>query len=442
MSKGFTADLSALPEEGLLVVGFSGGADSTALAHYLSEHVQQERILLAHVNHMLRGAEAERDEASVREFARSRGLRLAVSRVDVAALAKKEGKGIEACGREARYAFFLSLAAGENDRILTAHHADDLAETMLLNLCRGAGLEGLCGIPKTRGKVVRPLLGVSREEIEQYCKGHSLSFVEDSTNLSAEYARNLVRLEVMPLLRRLNPQATKAFLQTASLLSEDRDLLRRQTDALLREARRPYGLSAEALMGAPLPLRARAVKRFLEEAGCENLEKKHLDAALLCLAQGGAVQLPNGVTVRRGQGVLSAVQRTEQLPFCCPLSLGRTRLPNGKTVVLEKKPAAELKDGKKINNLYFKKALDCGTMIGNPAARLRREGDRFAPAGRGCTKPLKQVFQECGMPQDLRNGAVLLELDGQIVFCEGVGPAEGFQVTERTSEALLVTIEE
>lgn len=442
MSKGFAADLSSLPEEGLLVVGFSGGADSTALAHYLSQHVPRERILLAHLNHMLRGAEADRDEAAVREFARSRGLRLTVSRVDVAALAKQEGKGIEACGREARYTFFESLAAGEHDRILTAHHADDLAETMLLHLCRGAGLDGLCGIPKERGKVLRPLLGVSREEIETYCKANKLSYVKDSTNESSEYARNFVRLEVMPLLRRLNPQVTKVFSQTASLLSEDRDLLSRQAGELLQKAKGPYGLSAEMLLSVPRPLQVRALKRFLEEAGCENLEKKHLDAALLCLAQGGAAQLPNGVTVRLGQGVLSAVPKTEPISFYCPLSLGTTRLPNGKTVLLEKKPAAELRNGKKINNLYFKKALDCDTMVGNPAARVRREGDRFSPAGRGCSKPLKQVFQECGMPQDLRDGAVLLELDGQIVFCEGAGPAEGFQITAQTKEALLVTIEE
>ena len=442
MSKEFAADLSALPQEGLLVVGFSGGADSTALAHYLSEHVAKERILLAHLNHMLRGAEAERDEASVRAFAQSRGLRLSVSRVDIAALAKEQGKGVEACGREARYAFFASLATGENDRILTAHHADDLAETMLLNLCRGAGLEGLCGIPKERGKVLRPLLSVTRAEIEQYCKDHALSFVEDSTNASAEYARNLVRLEVMPLLRKLNPQVTKALWQTANLLSEDRDLLRGQVDDLLEEARRPYGLAVDVLLDAPLSLRARAVKRFLEESGCENLEKKHLDAALLCLSEGGAAQLPNGVTVRRGQGVLSAVQKAKQPDFRCPLSMGRNRLPNGKSVLLERKPAAQLRDGKKIYNLYFKMAIDCAIMTGSPTARTRREGDRFAPAGRGCTKPLKQVFQECGMPPDLRNTAVLLELDGQIIFCEGVGPAEGFQVTEHTNEALLVTIED
>ena len=442
MSKEFAADLSALPREGLLVVGFSGGADSTVLAHYLSEHVAKERILLAHLNHMLRGAEAERDEASVRAFAQSRGLRLAVSRVDVYALAKQEGRGVEACGRKARYDFFASLAAGEHDRILTAHHADDLAETMLLNLTRGAGLEGLCGIPKERGKVLRPLLNVTRAEIEQYCKEHALSFVEDSTNASSEYARNLIRLEVMPLLRRLNPQVTKSLLQTANLLSEDRDLLRSQADGLLEKARRPYGLAVDVLLDAPLSLRTRALKRFLEESGCGDLEKKHLDAALLCLAQGGAVQLPNGVTVRRGQGVLSAVRRTEQPTFCCLLSMGRTCLPGGKTVVLERKAAAEIRDGKKINNLYFKKAIDCAIMTGSLTARTRREGDRFAPVGRGCTKPLKQVFQECGIPQDLRNGMVLLELDGQIVFCEGVGPAQGFQVTEQTKEALLVTIEE
>lgn len=444
MNKGLAAgvDLSGLPESGRIIVGFSGGADSTALAHFLSGQVPRERILLAHLNHLLRGEEAERDEAAVRGFARSRGLSLVVSRVDVAALARERGQGLEACGREARYEFFDSLAMGENDRILTAHHGGDLAETLLLNLCRGAGLEGLCGIPAKRGKVLRPMLGVSREEIEDYCRENGLSYVEDSTNASAAFSRNLVRLEVLPLLERLNPRVMNALSQTAQLLSADRDYLHAQAGALLEEARRPYGLSVETLKKAPLALRARAVKWFLEEAGCKNLEKKHLDAALSCLEHGGAAQLPNGVTLRRGQGVLSAANAGETRAFCAPLLLGRLRFPGGKTVLFEQKPVSFIKEGQKINNLYFKKALDYDTMVGNPVVRTRRAGDRFAPAGRGGTKPLKQVFQECGMPKDLRGGAVLLELDGKLIWCEGAGPAEGFQVTGRTQKILLVTVEE
>ncbi len=187
------ASLEGLPESGRLVVGYSGGADSTALAHWLMGQVPRERILLAHVNHMLRGAEADRDQAFAQAFAKSQGLAIQVLREDVAKLARDRGQGLEECGREVRYGFFHRLASGEQDRILTAHNADDNAETLLLNLCRGAALEGLCGIPRQRGKLLRPLLDVERKAVEAYCQAQGLAFVTDSSNFSDAFARNRVR---------------------------------------------------------------------------------------------------------------------------------------------------------------------------------------------------------------------------------------------------------
>ena len=138
MSKPLAAaDLSGLPPRGRVVVGFSGGADSTALAHWLLGRVEPSRLVLAHVNHCLRGEASQRDEEAARQFARRFGLAFQVHREDVAALARERGQGVEECGRQVRYRFFQSLAPGEEDRILTAHNAGDNAETVLLHLCRG-----------------------------------------------------------------------------------------------------------------------------------------------------------------------------------------------------------------------------------------------------------------------------------------------------------------
>ena len=161
------ADISGLPQRGKVVVGFSGGADSTALAHWLLGRLGPERLVLAHVNHQLRGEESDRDEAAARAFAQRFGLDFALRREDVAALARRRGLGLEECGRQVRYGFFQSLAPGEEDRILTAHNANDNAETVLMHLCRGTSLPGLLGIPARRGKVLRPRLRVySRERLE------------------------------------------------------------------------------------------------------------------------------------------------------------------------------------------------------------------------------------------------------------------------------------
>lgn len=442
------ADLSGLPGSGLVVVGFSGGADSMALAHWLAGKVDSARIVLAHVNHMLRGEEAERDEAAAREFARRTGLRFIVSKTDVKALAKQKGMGLEECGRTVRYDFFESLAPGENDRILTAHNADDNAETVLLNLCRGAGLDGLCGIPHRRGKILRPFLKVSREEIEEYCCINGLPFVTDSSNLSGEFVRNRVRLEVMPVLRELNPRFVEAVSQAAELLGRDREFLREGAERLIERAERPYGMDAAALLDAPEAVSARALKVWLERQGCGRLEKKHLDEVRACLENGGAAQLPGGVTVRRAQGILSAVREGAAEPFSLAVRLPRNfgeaekmRLPGGKVLILEKKQVFPEKNGQKIHNLLFKNALDYDIITRTLVARTRREGDRFSPAGGSGSKSLKQVFQECSMPAGLRNSAVLLECAGKLAWCEGAGASREFQVTERTCAVLAVTLQ-
>lgn len=433
------ADLAGLPQEGLVVVGFSGGADSTALCHWLLRKVDPRRLVLAHVNHCLRGDAADRDEAHARQFAGERGLRFAVFRADIAALAKARGQGVEECGRQVRYQFFHTLAPGENDRVLTAHHAGDNAETVLLHLCRGASLPGLCGIPRRRGKVLRPFLRVTREEIEAYCAAQGLSFVTDESNSSAEYARNRVRLQVLPVLESLNPGFLSAVGRTAEQLSRDEDCLEGLARALLRACRLPHGLDARQLRQAHPALSSRALRLWCAENGCPSLESVHTEALLRCVERGGATDLPGGLRVGCSQGVLALVEEEAQ-GFCLPVSLGETPLPGGK--VLRLRPISlENPAGKpKIHNLLFKNALDCDIITGSLVARSRRPGDRFAPAGRGVTKTLKQLFQENRVPVAQRGRAVLLEWEGRLVFCQGVGVAQGFQVTENTRRALVVSI--
>lgn len=456
MSKPLFAagDLSGLPEQGLAVVGFSGGADSTALAHWLAGKIDPRRIVLAHVNHMLRGEEAERDEAAARAFARKQGLRLVVSREDVKALAAQGGMGLEECGRAVRYRFFQSLLAGEDDRIFTAHTADDNAETMLLNLCRGTGLAGLCGIPEKRGNILRPLLRVTRQEIEEYCALHNLSYVTDSSNLSGEFARNRIRLEVLPVLKELNPRLIYSMSQTAGLLEQDRRFLSAEGEKLLADAMGEYGLSAAVLRNAPRALQTEALRLWLKRLGCGEPEKKHLEAALCCLTEGGAAMLPGDLVVRCAQGVLSAAKREAAQPFSIPVSLKelgqrellKIPLPDGRTLVFEKKVVEREENSErreqKIHNLLFKNALDYDIIATNLVVRTRREGDKFAPAGRKVTKSLKQVFQECGMPASRRGSAALLEIGGTLAFCEGAGAAQGFEVTEATRTVLTVTVQQ
>lgn len=170
-----------------------------------------------------------------------------------------------------------------------------------------------------------------------------------------------------------------------------------------------------------------------------------MDALCRCLAQGGETGLPGGFLAQCSQGVLSlkkpgSARETEG--FSREVTLGKTDLPCGKTLFLQVKPLSQGENSPKIHNLLFKNALDYDIITGNLRARSRREGDCFSPAGRRLSKSMKQLFQEQKIPVLQRGRVVLLEVAGQLVFCEGVGPAEGFQVTGRTKRALLVDIRE
>ena len=426
------ADRTLLPEEGLIVAGFSGGADSTALAYWLLQEVGPKRLLLAHVNHGLRGEESDRDEAHARQMAQQWGVPLRVHRADVAGLAKREGAGLEECGRRVRYAFFDSLLNGREGCVCTAHTADDNVETLLLHLARGAALSGLCGIPKKRGRVVRPLLGVTRREVEAYCLSHRLPYVTDSTNASFDYARNRVRAQVVPVLTEINPQLLSACGRAMAQLTLDREYLEQEAERLLLSVKRPYGLDCRGLLSAHESLRGRALYRYLTEAGCRDLEEKHIALCEGLLSGDGALSLPGGVKAQSGMGLFFA-QETEAIEgFALPVGLGENLLPGGKRLVLAKKTGGNGPFRGKIQNLLFKNGLDYATIYPKDQnappliARTRRPGDRFSPLGRGLSKPLGQALREAGVPPWARDRAVLLERAGRLVYCEGLGPAEGF----------------
>lgn len=461
------ADLSLLPAQGLVVVGFSGGPDSAALAHYLREKIEPDRILLVHVNHMLRGEEAEEDEAAAGAFARRYGLRLTVFRENVGELAVAEKMSTEECGRQVRYRYFFSLLNGPEDRILTAHTADDTGETVVMRLIAGTGLSGLCGIPKCRGPIYRPFLGVSRREIEAYCQAHAIPTVADSSNEEDIYLRNRVRHHLIPGMVALNPRFVRGIQEMTRLLGEDRDFIFSQGKELLAQAAPPEGPQG-ALLISPLrqahpSVQRAALKLFLEELGCGRLESKHLEQALSLLKKDGRCSLPGKITLESSQGLLEAVvgQRLEAVPFRlslpgarggllqgeaplhkgeAPLFKAKTLLPNGKTLLLREISLVSGENPEKFNKLLFKYAMDCDTISGGIIVRTKEPGDRFRPVGRQLSKSLKQLFQEQKIPVSKRGALVLLEQGGQLIFCEGVGVAQGYQVTASTKRAVEIVI--
>ena len=199
------------------LLAVSGGKDSTALAHLF--HYHQLNFEIAHCNFHLRDEESDKDEQFVRELAATMGKRLYVKQFHTLEAQQGSGKSIEMVAREERYEWFETLCP-EADYIVTAHHADDNAETLLLNLTRGTGLKGLTGIPTRNGRILRPLLPFTSEEILQYLSENHIPFRTDQTNFSTQYHRNKIRHEVMPVLRDINPEITSTLCHNIAVLNQ------------------------------------------------------------------------------------------------------------------------------------------------------------------------------------------------------------------------------
>ena len=232
--EAFCRKWDMLPRGALVLCAVSGGRDSMCLLHLLSALAAGGgfQVAAAHFNHRLRPT-ADRDEAFVRDWCRERSIPLTCGGADVRDFAAQAGTGLEDAARTLRYRFLEEaadrLGAG---RIATAHHRQDNAETVLLHLLRGAGMQGLAGIAPVRGRVVRPLLETSRAEIDRYVQRHGVPFVEDETNSDPGFARNRLRLEALPLLEEIFPGCTGRIAGAGALLREENDHLRREAESL------------------------------------------------------------------------------------------------------------------------------------------------------------------------------------------------------------------
>ena len=254
-----------------ILVGLSGGADSTALLLSLNElsKVFGFELFALHVNHMIRGAEADRDETFAKELCKKQGVEFVCERVDVPNLAKQTGESLELCARNVRYDVFGKVCK-ENGitHVATAHNSCDNSETVLFNLVRGSGTKGMCGIPPKRSlgknvEIIRPLIYVSRAEIEDYLCAMGQDFVTDSTNADSDYSRNFIRNDVLPLLRRLNPSLEDSIQRMSSLHRIDEKYLSRKAEECVTD-------DVEKLKKLDIALLSRVVIKLFEKVSDET----------------------------------------------------------------------------------------------------------------------------------------------------------------------------
>lgn len=392
-----------------VLCALSGGADSMYLVCRLLEG--GVAVKCAHYNHRLRET-ARRDEDFVRRWCESRGIPLFVGGGDVAAQAVRTGQGVEETARQMRYAFLEETAEREGCALIaTGHHAGDQAETVLMNLIRGSGMKGLCGIPERRGSIIRPMLDISRAEIEDYLTARGIPHVEDETNGDQSYTRNRVRHQLLPLLEELNPRAAEHICAAAHRLREDEEELSRQgreLAALAEETAEGLSIPAAAIANVSRPIALRALMELLESADARHLEQ------VLALCGGadpsGQIHLP-GCTVRRvyDRLVISASDEGE-CPQPVPVTPGETRW--GDWVITCENTLCPTKAYVSREEFYLQP--------GSYLIRSRREGDQVRLGNRP-NKTIKKLMIDERVPRHLRN--LVPVLAGQeVAAVGGFGP--------------------
>ena len=427
-----------LAPQGTVVVGLSGGADSVALTHFLQMYLreQENRLVCVHVHHGLRGGEADRDEAFVRAFCRERGLALRVYHVNIEKEAAASGEGLEECGRRFRYRIFSRLAENPQDRIAVAHTLSDQMETMLMHMARGCSVGALAGMHPKRGKIIRPLLEVTRQEVEDYCREQGLAFCVDTTNLSPLYARNRIRLHAVPALRELNPQAEAAFGRVSRQLRREDAFLSRLTREALDGTRTAFGYRVQALAMLDEALLLRCLSHMFREKTEIMPEEKHLREAAVCIRQGaGSVPFPGRWCFCCDGGTARFYRPAPSVPFWVKKGEdGCFSLPDRRRFFCRRIALPETGNEKKFHNLLFNNGFDYATIAGDLILRSRRPGDRFCPIGK-MEKPLNRWLSETGIPREERDQLAILCSEDRILWVQGLGTADFCRVTEKTAVA-------
>ncbi len=424
-----------------VICALSGGPDSVCLADALLTLAPELGFKLecAHFNHLLRGAEAQRDADFTKDWCAGRGLKLYYGSGDAAAFAAEHRMGIEEAARELRYDFLDGLC-GEHTRIATAHQAEDQAETLLLNLLRGSGLKGLGGIPPVRGNYIRPLLRVGREEIMEYLRNRGLCYVEDSSNRDTAFRRNRLRHEVMPVLKELNPSFTEACGRTARLLRADEELLNELAQKEFTVEADCAVLSAAKLRELPTPLSSRALRSAAGTFGVQP-EEKHITAmlALACSEEPSAkLDLPGGLEARRQYDRLLISRQTEieAIPER-ELSFGAwTEIFPQKLRVFWGETSEAGKINGKFTTYFFKKDRICGTI----KVRSRREGDRLCLPGRPGKSLKKWLIQE-KVPAARRESIPVFADEIGVLAVMGLGADVRAAASPETADSVLIIME-
>ena len=488
-----------------VILMVSGGADSMALLHMAATEpldlgdgaglarVAKERLHVLHVNHLLRGEDADADQHFVQETCNSLGIPCTVLRVDVAKLAQERDGNVEEEGRRERYDAARELAqklcakqgvSRQKTKILTAHTADDRAETFIMNVMRGSGMSGLASIPRHRGLIYRPLLDYTHDQLKDWLKARGLDWHEDATNTDTHYLRAYMRHNVLPLLKARNPLLVQTVCKIADLMTDEDDYLegkaaRKLRQITLRKSESSLVLDALKLSSTDVVIARRVIRLAVKHlADDPRLEARHVESVLTAVANGkGSVNLPQDIQARIEFGTLTLAkvyrkERAGNIPagvhdahthmseasFSAWLSVpGEQRLTQNRRLRARLIPVEHGLDVVSFARAHGREWLGESVLLDAEAAgidathggRLWIEppcaGDVLCPLGmHGQSKKLSDLLSASRLPVAERRGVPVVRTspNGRIVWVAGIRADERSKCTQDTKVLLELSIHE
>lgn len=422
--------LNTLPHDGKIAIGVSGGIDSMCLLHFVlsCEGIDKSNVLVVNIEHGIRGEDSVSDSEFVENYCKTHGVGIYVKKLNVAKDAKKSGRSIETEARLQRKAVFDELLhSGRVSKVLLAHHADDQAETILMHIFRGSGLNGIKGMSIDFGGYLRPFLPLTRREIEEYAQKNDVPYVVDKTNFDINYNRNFVRNEVLPLIKKRWTGVENALIRLSEAAAKEEKFISSLIDPqLIVKSGDVVFLKLEALQNEALA--PHYILKALKDFGVQcDFETTHINAVLSLkdLQNGKSVCVVHGVRALREYDRITFLREKSDCDFCLEFAAGSHVLPFGELTI---SPCECIPQAGKLR-------INADAVPDGAVIRNRKEGDIFKPYGGG-SKKLKSYFIDKKVPSRIRDTFPLIAFEGRILAICGIQISDDAKLTSHTKRAL------
>lgn len=432
-----------------IVVGFSGGPDSLCLLHVLMSLREEYNISInaAHINHMIRGEEANRDEELSRKFCIDNNINFHLKREDVTSLAKRLRMSSEEAGRKVRYDFFNEIIKSiPNGKIALAHNLNDNGETIIMRFLRGTSLSGMAGISPKRDNIIRPIVNCTRTEIENYCSDNNLTPVIDSTNLQDIYTRNKIRLNVIPYIEKnFNKNILENLHTNSKIARDEEDMILTLVKENTKKIKKEKGYCVKEFNNLHIAMRRRIIRCIISDTlkNLNGIESKHIDLVVELIKKE-----KSGKRLDIKKGLILSIDYDKFNIFIKEKRINTTN---------EIKSYNILDEGISINGYKFKasivhrdlldeidykeKYFDFDKIGDNVKVRLRQNGDYMYLKGLKGRKKLKDIFIDLKIPREIRNSIPVIAVGSEVLVIPGIKDSISYSLDDETNNILKVKIE-